>query len=672
MKKTIIYFSIILLTFSSCQKDENLPPNNNNVYITTLDYKLLDGGGVSLTGKIGNVELPIDYGFIISTIENDTYNSNSQAKFLTGIHNGDFTLDFKSNLREGITYYYNTITFKNGEYVYGNEKSFISNGSANPQIESVEPNKAHLGDTITINGKNFSKSPQVFFNTWSSEALIGNDTLIKCIVINKPEHNVEKLPFVELKVRSFTSNETIYDEFALHTPVVDSIRPYEAFPGDTITIYGNHFNRKSHGNRLIISQNTGTSAYPEVIKASQKELQFVIRRISTYEPSITIESQSQTIIAKKKFKHILPTISSISKNTVKYGEKLVVYGSNFPNKNSYTNDTLRYKLGSKQMSFFENYRDSLVIDMNSSFDYEGFIINGLSINFFGNDIKLDEKITLDENYVRASFNTDNIIGYGTINEDLYAVAYPYSFNDKYLIKFNKEVNNFEKLYPNDYLSKAPKGFNFSFHGTKFYSFNNNTGTLKFYSYDIFTNQENELEPFPGEQRFNPFMAVVGDYIYYGLGDTTIDGINDIWRYSINTNQWEFVLNLPEIETFDKAKVRPLSFSIDSKLYIGGGQNDFKPQLLDFWEIDTNTNLAAKKADLPITISQRIEGINIDGKGHFDYGGSTYIYDPSTNSWSIKPTGINFNGFNKHFLETENFVFSKEGNYIIKIKKSHFN
>ncbi|MCB4797695.1 IPT/TIG domain-containing protein [Neotamlana laminarinivorans] len=666
---------MILMFFYSCEKEENSPPNNNNVYIKTLSHSILDGGGISLTGEIGNVELPIDYGFIISSIENDTYSANSNTKLLAGIKNGNFTLDFKSNLREGITYYYNTIAFKNGEYIYGNEKSFISNGSADPLIESTEPSKAHLGDTITINGKHFSEYPQVFFNTWSSKALIGNDTLIKCVVTNKPEYNTDKLPFIELKVRSNTGNETIFNEFALHTPKVDSIRPYEAFPGDIITIYGDHFNRQSSGNRLIIPRNTGTSAYPEVIRASQKELQFVLRSISSFEPTIIIESQSQSIEVKNEIKHILPQFERLSKNKIKYGDKLIVYGTNFPQNNSYAFDTLQYSFGTKHIPFYENHRDSLVIDIIDNWYYEDFSINGLSIDFFGHKIDYNQEIELDENYVRLQHYGQNISGraYGQVGEDLYSIEHQNSNN--LLVKLNKQTNLFDEVYTGEPISTSGYMKNISFNDTKFYWLESSNDEVLFFSYDIFTKAKEKLASFPGTDRTFALNTVVGEYLYYGLGGysyTNPDNLDDIWRYSFSDNKWEFVLNFPEIDSDANAKQRPVYFSIGDKIYVGGGQSYFYPQLTDFWELDTKTNSVSRKSDLPIITSVKIEGLSFGGKGYFDFDGTTYIYDPIIDEWSSKKTSFTFNGYNRYLFKNEDFIYSMNNNSLIKIKKSYFN
>lgn len=670
MKKRILYFTLSIAILA-CSKDEK-PPNNNDISISTLRHIIHNDGGVTLVGSIRNVEIPLDYGFVISTEEGGTFNGYGNKKVLTGIHNGEFSIDFKSDLRIGQTYYYNTIAFKNGGYIYGEEKSFLSNGSAKPEIKSVIPNKAHLGDTIVINGVNFSKSPEVYFNTWTSKTLISNDTLVKCIVTNRPDYNKDILPFLELKLRSNTQDETIYNEFSLHTPRIDSIRPFEVYPGDTLTVYGDHFHRETHGNRLIISGNYGTSAYPEVIKANEKELKFILREISSYEPVITIESQSQTVVAKNRFRAIMPTITGLSKNPIYYGNKLVVYGKHFPNRLSYNNDTLQYSLGKELMNDFETYKDSLVINITPHVPYDDFTIKGINIRFFNNDIKYNEDIVLNENYVRVSYFTGDNIAYGAVGNDLYAVAYSHNFLNKYLVKLNKNTFEFDQLYPNDPYNKAPKGLYFSFHGTKFYSFDTPHESSPFFSYDIFTNVKKQLESFPGESRLNPIHIFAGDYLYYGLGSDlgNSNGLSDIWRYSVTNDEWEFVSNLPEINSYDKAKVNPLTFVINSKIYIGGGQPEFKTQLVDFWELDTNTKIITKKRDLPHVITNSIMAITIGGKAYHDYGGNQHSYDPASDIWTSKPYIFNYDGFNKYIYSADDYVYASNTG-LFKIKKTHF-
>lgn len=664
--KKLFYFFIIIFTFSSCKEEDNLPPNNNDVSIKTLSHNLNIDGGVTLIGQINNVEIPIDYGFIISTEENGTYdNKFTNWKLKAGIYNGQFSEEFRSDLFNETTYYYNTIALKNDEYIYGQEQKFIANGSASPQIKSIFPNKAHLGDTISINGLYFSKRSEIFFNELKSYPLISNDTLIKCIVTNNPDINKQKLPKLELKIKNSTQNETIYNDFSLYTPRIDSVRPYEVFIGDTITIYGSHFSTAINGNRLTILNNPGSN-YTRLIKASRNELVWVLDGIKTYKPTIQLESQHQRILAENKYKLKLPTITGISKNILKYGDKLTVYGTNFPEERYFTSDSLQYKLGEKKMPFLDVYRDSLVLEISDKYSNLDFIMEGVNISIFGNKISFNESIVLDENYVRVSFQQGNIYATGTIGEDLYALKFYYYPNQKTLLKLNKETNYFEEFNSGAKDTELAKSYNIKFNGTKFYSMNG----LKFFSYDVITNTEKQLTSFPGEYRSAPLMEVVDDYLYYGLGinATNPNALKEIWRYSFSRDEWEFVVNFPEITDNNNAKRNPLVFVIGNKIYIGSGQYMPSKQITDFWEFDTTTNNIVRKEDLPMIISEKISPIVINNRAFFDYDGLTHIYDPLSDKWSVKNTGMNFNGHNPHWFQSNEFVYS--GNFT-KIKKSYF-
>ena len=75
------------------------------------------------------------------------------------------------------------MAYTSNKFVFGEEKSFIANGSSAPYITEVIPNKAHVSDTITIKGKYFSKNFNVFFDeVQTNKLIIKSDTLIKCIV----------------------------------------------------------------------------------------------------------------------------------------------------------------------------------------------------------------------------------------------------------------------------------------------------------------------------------------------------------------------------------------------------------------------------------------------------------------------------------------------------------
>jgi hypothetical protein len=359
---------------------------------------------------------------------------------------------------------------------------------------------------------------------------------------------------------------------------------------------------------------------------------------------------------------------------LKYGEKLTVYGSNFPNTDYYSSDFLEYNIGKGSMPFLEIYRDSLILEISDTAHSLDFTMDGISVTLSGHKVNLKQDILLDEDYVRVSFNQGTLYASGTVGEELYAMEYSYYPSDKRLVKFNKQTNYFDNVYPDASDSKTAASNILKFHGSKIYSLNNIDGKMAFFSYDVLTHTETKLADFPGVYRANPLMEVVGNYLYVGLGGYSSNNNNydDMWKYSLVENKWEFVLNFPKIDTGSFPKNTSVHFTLGTKIYLGGRQRISGDISVDFWEFDTQTNTVVRKSDLPITIPQKIESIVIKNKGFIDYNGLTYIYNPANNGWSSKQTEMNINGHNHLFFETDEYVFGKNSNSVIKIKKSYFN
>lgn len=156
-----------------------LPPTDLNAEGVTLNGEFLDLSG-------GNVS---DYGFLIDSkkISADIAINPDILKFsLKGEATkvGSFSVRVESNLNVGSTYYVRAYAYQGALLVIGEEVSFKSEGgSVNPLINDFLPINLVPGDTITINGKNFTLgNPKIAIKLGGQNAeLIGaiTDTQLK-------------------------------------------------------------------------------------------------------------------------------------------------------------------------------------------------------------------------------------------------------------------------------------------------------------------------------------------------------------------------------------------------------------------------------------------------------------------------------------------------------------
>lgn len=664
--KKIFYFLIIIFSFLSCNEEDNLLPNNNDVSIKTVSHTINSDGGVTLTGQINNVEIPIAYGFIISREETGTFFENArETKIRTGVTNGEFSIDFKSNLGRGIRYSYGAFAIKNGKNIYGKEKVFISNGSATPIISSIVPEKAHLGDTINIKGLYFSNNPTIKINERIIYPIIGNDTLIKCIVSNRFDNfEDDELPTLNIEITSATSNYLSYDDkLLLHTPRIDSIVPYEVSRSDTITIYGDHFSESNFGNRIYIDGSLYTQN--SLLSSSRKEIKLIKRVFKSFEPVIKINSQAQNVTFYNKIKRKLPKIKGYSKNKLKFGDKLVVYGEDFPIKEYYSSDDLKFEIDNKRILYLETYRDSLVIDIRKSgFNFD-FNMEELRISLFENEVSFREELTIDENILRVLFQ-QSFFNSGIINGQSYSMHY----SDPVARKFNTDSNHFEVVKNNAIDRQISSTNNIAFGNSSIYFLNQIDN--KIHKYNVTDHTVELITLFPEDLKGNGIVfEVINDNLFVGLGRSYEEEIayGSLWSYSLNEDKWTKRKENLEKTTKFSSKYNTIRFVFNDKIFFGGVLGN------DLWEYNTVTNEYVRKNDLPIDFpykSIRIKPYVIGNKAYIGYGGNTYIYNTTNDTWSSKKDLEDIeDGYNIYFFHDDQFLYSSIGNYILKSKRSYF-
>lgn len=145
--------------------------------------------------------------------------------------------------------------------------------------------------------------------------------------------------------------------------------------------------------------------------------------------------------------------------------------------------------------------------------------------------------------------------------------------------------------------------------------------------------------FPGGANVNrQNLTAIGNTLYLSNS-----GTNSFYSYDTTNNTWLQKANYP-----GAASGGGFSFSIGTKVYKGGGQNNSAVYLNSFYEYDPATDTWATKASLPAAIAVPT-AVSSNGKGYVGAGiqvvgsasvatGNWYEYTPGTNTWATKATG----------------------------------
>ncbi|WP_435263687.1 IPT/TIG domain-containing protein [Tenacibaculum sp. nBUS_03] len=650
-----IYLIVLLsLLFSNCSSEKTIPPNNNSVKVETLSSKILPEGGVELTGSIKNVELELDYGFVIASDKNQTQNYPVITKTISGIKNGEFSLKIKNDLHKNQQYYFNAFAYTNNRKIYGIEKSFTSQGSTNPIIESITPSIAHLGDTIIIKGKNFSNDFSVLFNKTKASILIKSDSLTKAIVPTYPSG----LRFSKITLEK-TTGELDSVDFKLYEPVVYSIDPKLVHGSDVLTFKGDHFDLRKNANKVRMMFHSNYT-FLEIISSTRNELK-VKAPIHYYEfkPRFKLTSQAKEIDVNNFLEVKIPTITACPK-TIKFDTEYIVEGNNFPNI-GYSFRPFSVKINSySNVKIDKATKEKLTLSISKNTPLRDFYIKSFSIEYLGKTTKFDTEVYVDEPMI--SVNNQETIKTHTYNGSLFGLVYDFNNRGYFISKFDE----IKKEFTIDPRNKLPTNLI----NTKFIAFYKDTLVFlayenninKLYSYNFSNKTTKALADFPGENRLNALIEVVNDHLYFGLGSFNyypVKYFNDIWKYSFSQNTWTKAINFVEINSINKAKKNPISFGVGNKLFFGAGQDGYNS---DFWVYDTSTNKITKRASLPFQKSEysTIHPVLKDNKifVFFDY---LYSYDINTDKWEIH------NNFKDYGVKSGLFVHD---NHIYKYSRKH--
>ncbi len=629
MKSLTFLVALLCIFFISCSKEE---ANDAEITIreVTLSIEVPSSGGAIFHGnhELENIE---SAGFYISTKQ--SFNIE-EAQSLIATSATHFKAEIESGLEYNVKYYVRAFVNKsNGDYVESKEKSFVSLGSKAPIISSMSD--SHLNDVVTIKGKNFKNSNynalKVFFESEKASIINSNDTIIECLVpVNIPSHT----PQVRLMVYE---KEVIYDDFSLFTPDISATSQQDFALGDTITLYGDHFDTAIDRTKIVSDQSE-----LEILFTDRDSIIFVLPLDATSSNlDLTLKAQKQEVDIDFLGKYREPVITEIDGN-IRTWDTLIIKGENFSpliDANEVYFDGLKAQILSSTHSEIKvitplgPYQDAEPELVYKIMDYE--IRPSFSISF------VDSWLFKAETEYEFYGNTDQ---YFTKDGKLYLVQKNYGEYYLSFLEFDPaslEFNSFELILPDAKLADFPFQIIQNQTSKKIY-FLFNAGSENFYEFDLSTESFKPLKDYPAITTNNPEVFMANDMIYvtggwvdtYSSIENTDEKIKELWAYNISNNNWIQKNDFPR----SHGGYGDVIFQKENEIYIVYGINTSGG--VNFWEYSTNTD---NWKDLNSHPSAKF------GKASFVHNGSGYAYfsDP------INATPDNF--AHKYTFETNSWV-----------------
>jgi hypothetical protein len=657
---TILVLLSILISCSS-DDDENVP-QILEPEVLTINATIGVNGGVNLLGSYdsnGNTISEIGFEYSLDSLFNNRIVLDSEL-------GSDNQIEYflANGIEENVKYFYKAFAKSSGVSFYGDIKSFISDGSAAPEINSISIDFGHIADTLEIHGKYFKDdNHQTFvdFSNINSQIISLNDSIIKCKVptnINNVINNV--------RVR-IDNRADSYSSFTLFEPTIETINPIVGVIGDTLSINGNHFDFVNSRNDVFFGNIQST-----VIESNRETIKIIVpENIESPTESIKLYAQLQEVTYNTSYQLSAPEINSISPLNATFRDEITITGNNF----DFEISRNKVYFGNIEAAITYADKNTLVVtvpdDLESSSEQikviaqlqavvfnENFQLIPPEINFVPQDVYANQDITIQGAYFHPILDRNNItiedieVDLTTGNTERLETKIPLGPFPRrkaivkiqlldLIVEYEIELNILDKwVMVSDNLpfifyrsvNNAIVAQNQAFVIALSLDINDSNYYLwKFNPVDFSWEQST----IPFTMKWSAVSVSNGDKIYVYNAESN----NGFWEYNPMTEQWN------ELTAYiGSRRDYPTHFSINGEIYIGMGA-DFEPYTSikygDFYKYSPTTNNWTQIADFTYqnyflrteTSTFTINDIAYVGNGATNTGMFDYwSYHPNTDEW----------------------------------------
>lgn len=630
--------------------------------VLTINAAIGTNGGVNLLGSYdsnGNPISEIGFEYSLDSLFNNRIVLDSELG-----SNNEIEYFLANGIEENVKYFYKSFAKSSGISFYGDIKSFISDGSVAPKINSISNDFGQIADTLEIHGKYFKDDyHQTFvdFSNINSQIISLNDSIIKCKV---PTNINNVINNVRVRIDNRTDS---YSSFTLFKPTIETINPIVGVIGDTLSINGNHFDIVNSRNDVFFGNIQST-----VIESNRETIKIIVpENIENPTESIKLNAQLQEVIYNTSFQLSAPEINSISPLNATFREEITITGNNF----DFEISRNKVYFGNIEATITYADKNTLVVtvpdDLESSSEQikvvaqlhevvfnENFQLIPPEINFVPQDVYANQSITIQGAYFHPILDRNNItiedieVDLTSGNTESLETKMPLGPFPRrkaivkiqlldLIIEYEIELNILDKwvMISND----LPFRYNRSMSEAAVIndkafvicpSREISDSNYYLWSYDYQTkNWDQKSLPFEiGVDESGGVLESNGINLYVYLPNDE----NDFWEYNYVNDSWSkkssFIGNRRDGATH---------FSINDDIYIGIGK-DFSPYIpinyKDLYKYDSSLNQWEKLSDVPFGPYEqtgRFETASfvINGIGYFS-GGALSTGD--TNCWSYNP------------------------------------
>ena len=649
MKKAIILFICSLLILS-CAK--NNPPEDGTpiepkneteelfeILNFNLEIEVFEEGGILLEAT--SDEFDADkislFGFLVSEFENPTL-ENSRNIDPDEIMVNTFSQTVDDDLEFNKEYYVVAYVKQGEEYEYSEIKSFVSTGSQAPEINSIA--QAHIGDTLEIKGSNFTSVPnrtKVLFDEELSVVLESSDSIIRCIV---PETLKRFDPNISVELFNKSAD---FEDFSLFRPIVENITETSVSIGDTLTVYGQHFDFVNQRNSVVIEEKQA-----EILFSSRDSITFVLPQpLSFSNNSFRLTSQLQDAESELSFSIRSPVITDIPMSFRSY-ETIEIMGDEF---SPILEDNIVLFDG-HEARVLEASKTKLKVRIPiGPYDDKNPV---LQIKIMDHVYQFEDNLEFVDTWLMYKELPEGYFSHFIDNNDIAYIFAEDDVNARFIVKTVDSdlnpVSSFYVNYPRTTMRDEPYAILFNEDSNRVFFYFGQEEEHNFYELLLASKTLVERANYPDTARSGPSTFTINGLIYMGLGNyygsnsyPDYEPFSHFWTYNDQTDLWTRVADFPGNPNRRGSSV----FVIDNESYVGNGATSTGG--FDFWKYSASNNQWVRIDNFP-AIKNRTASFEYNGYGYVVFGGflssqdDVYKYEKNLDDW------LELEDVNEHFFQ----------------------
>ncbi len=537
-----------------------------------------------------------------------------------------------------------------------------------PTVSGFAPKEGTANTRISIEGSKFNLSAEHNHISLNNKELAIVSVARDEIVAEVPSGiSPGSYPLV---IKNPAETIETSEQFTIVTPQIESIFPLEAAWGEQVVIFGKHFGDSPAGNRVVIEGIEAT-----IVEATSARIVFVVPSDVRYRTNRVavhaIETDNQSVQAVDRLLLKQPVITSFTPDHGSQNSEITIYGANLnPEKENYE-VTIGFNMTTEVTEASSGMIRFTITSPVAESTYP------IRVRVNGNYVTTNDEFHLRgpwknvNTYPRYSSYSGAYVYDGQVylgggeNSELYYNFDPVTASWTYFKEFGRYPGGIDwmigdRLYYGS--GKKPYTDELNSPVIHYYDFSDNTqGDLSvdlpgrafglsvtangkgytglgfstattalndFYSFDPSTGDVTRLADFPGVPRGKAAEFVIDKYIYILGGSRQMSNYNtsvsDLWRYSIETNDWMPLSQFP-----GRLRSELQAVVIDNVVYVFGGYNNKVGSTFnDMWRYDPDTDSWDQISGFPgQTPSQGAGSFYLNGKAYLINGRELWEYDP---------------------------------------------